>query len=325
MSVQADWVVLGLVCAVLVAAVVVAVVTTVKYSNGAKALKPSAVQNGAVSALATIQTFPGNIVSTGKDDIPVVQINGSWLYAGTDAFPVVLSGVSSSLKVMTGLPVGRSLFLLGGLLTYTKLCNTFTPKDIDSKPWALTTKAAEIVPGLKQVTIGLAPGKNAATGKYTSPFLQTLIKEGYTSWTFTNRANLMALYVGTPAASCLNWCWVPLDTAYPEKYVINLKPTQNEFWTHAVIDVGRWLSVMPGGSPDRLPLLLQTGSNCPLAISSEAYVVTADSDLPTNWCILGVSAVAFQSACTFDLAGGRVGLSTVAIGNIVENSKTYLF
>lgn len=321
MSVQTDWIVIGLACAVLVAAMAVAIVTTVKYSK-----KPARIGNhSAPPVFVTIETFPGTITAAGKDTIPVVQINGSWLYAGTDTFPVVLSGVSANLKVTTGLPVGRSLFLSGGLLTLTKLCNTFTPNDIEPKQWAVATQAAEIVPDLKGVILGLAPSKHTATGKYVSPFLQTLTKAGYTSWTFTSRANLMALYVGTPAASCLNWCWAPLDQTYPSQYVITLKPTLNEPWTHAVIDVGRWLSVMPGGSAERPPLLLQTSTNCPLAVSSEAYVISADAALLPNWCILGISAVAFQSACTFDLAGSRIGFSTIAIGNIVENSQTYLF
>jgi hypothetical protein len=323
MTVQTDWIVIGLVCAVLAAAMAVAIVTTVKFSKTHSSRKTS--HSSVAPVFVTIETFPGTIVAAGKDSIPVVQINGSWLYAGTDTFQVVLSGVSANLKVSTGLPVGRSLFLSGGLLTLSKLCNTFTPNDIEPKPWAVATQAAEIVPGLEGVILGLAPSKHTATGKYISPFLQTLTKAGYTSWTFTSRANLMALYVGTPAAPCLNWCWVPLDKTYPSQYVINLKPTLNEPWTHAVIDVGRWLSVMPGGSPERPPLLLQTSSNCPLDISSEAYVITADAALLPNWCILGISAVAFQSACTFDLAGSRVGFSTISIGNIVENSQTYLF
>jgi len=272
-----------------------------------------------------LQTFPGVIASPGKNDLPVVQLVGSWFLDTQTTFPVGISCKSANLTVANNAPQGRSLFLVGGDLSVGKLCNTFTPKDIKKKAWALVSKNAVVQPGISTTVLGLGPQKDTSTGKYVSPFLKELVKQGFTSWTFTNRLNLMAIYCGVPEGACLSWCWEPFVLPEQSLYIIKLEPTKNEPWTHAVINVGRWMSNFPGWVEDSRPLLLRTSAHCSITVVPESYTTLKNHDLQEGWCELGVSAVAYQSACAFDLGGNRFGLSTVAIGNIVENTKSYSF
>jgi len=307
------WSVVALTLGVLVAAICMASVT---YNKNTKTSTPS--------LTASVQTFPGLIDATTKDDVPKVHLTGSYFYNGSSPFNVYLTCMSADLQMPENDPTGRSLFLTGGELSYAKLCNTFLPSDITPKPWALRSRNANASSAISVTTLGLAPVRGT-DGKFTSPFLSELYRQGYTAWTFTNRKNLMACYAGIPAAPCLTWRWTPFAKPETGLYVVALIPTAKQPWKWAVIDVGRWLSILPGKASSTDMVLLTTSSKCSVQVTPGAYTVGLLPGRDDTWCLLGVSAVSFQSACTFDLKSNRFGLSVAEIGNIVENSRSYSF
>ena len=272
----------------------------------------------------TVQTFPGSIVAVSKDAVPEVSLTGSWFLDGHSPFAVALTCLASALTV----PVneGRLLFLAGGTLNMARFCNTFVPADVVPASWGLVTEGS--VPSSSNgATLGLGRAQSSTGGGYLSPFLQQLTTQGYTSWTFTNRLNVCALYAGCPPAACVSWVWTALLDSEPELYVIQLVPTAREPWTAAVVDIGRWLSVFPGSGHQGGAMLLRTDSKASVPIAPGTYVADEGDGgiLKPGWCLLGASAVAYQSACTLDLTGARLGLSTLAIGNIVDRAQSYAF
>jgi hypothetical protein len=318
-----NWQLWGLVSAgsaALAVAVILAVLMSVRGGN-----------NNNSAPAASLQTFPGSVAAASKDAIPEIALTGSWFLDGHAPFPLALTCVTSTLAVPAN--EGRTLFVAGGALPVARFCNTFTPADVEPAPWGLSTEGA-VVAGSTGSTLGLgrARGGSRVGGgggvggdSYVSPFLATLAARGYGGWTFTNRLNLCAVYAGCPSAACVAWNWTPFLASEPELYVIALAPTAREPWTAAVIDVGRWLSVFPGAGHQGGALLLRTASRVSVPISPGTYVTTTTPALKAGWCLLGASAVAYQSACTFDLAGNRLGLSALAVGNIVESVQSYAF
>jgi hypothetical protein len=281
--------------------------------------------NASSAAEALIQTFPGTVAAPSKDAIPAVAISGSWYLDGNSPFPCAITCLHAALHLPKN--YGRTLFLTGGLLPVRLLCNTFVPADIKSMPWGISTEGAIVTADTVSIGVGRAKSGN----KYKSAFLQELSARGFTGWAFTNRLNVCAVYAGIPYGECSNWGWTPFVTSAtaPNLYVIALTPAASEPWTHAVIDVGRWLSVFPGSANNGRSLLLRTSSKISVPVMSATYVSTLKETeaalLQPGWCLLGASAVAYQSGCAFDLDGNRFGLSTLAVGNIVAAVQSYTF
>ena len=305
--------------AVLSAALIAVTVLAALLATGPMAL---------AAAEATVQTFPGTVAAPNKDAIPVIAITGSWYLDGNTPFPCALTCLHAALHLPNN--YGRTLFLAGGLLPVRMLCNTFVPADIKSMSWGVSTEGAVVkTVAIAEASIGLGRAKSS-NGRYSSPFLQELSARGFTGWAFTNRLNLCAVYAGIHTGDCSTWGWTPLATSLaPNLYVIALAATASEPWTYAVIDVGRWMSIFPGSTHEGRPLLLRTSSRISVPVTSSTYTsVPLGTDvalLQPGWCLLGASAVAYQSGCAFDLAGDRFGVSTLSMGNIVAAVQSYAF
>ena len=251
-----------------------------------------------------------------SDEFPVAEIQASVSGMSTT---VQLSGTSSEAVYPAAMGVKPSMSV--DLAKVGDVCRGFLPVSADVT-WTLdtsggTTSADNVIPHL-----GLAKAKDAS-GNYTSPFLRALTARKFTGWTVTEHLKQIAIHPGILSSPCIVWQWTPLVTlpGYEGLYAIKLDPTPANTWTHAVIDVGFWLSNLPGSSPCTRAVSLRTQTGQSILLTPSTYVDYVDTRGPKvplgpDVCVLGVSCLAWDSACAFDLANSRFGLSTLFISNI---------
>ena len=171
-----------------------------------------------------------------------------------------------------------------------------------------------------ETVLGLARAR-AADGQYVSPFLRDLVRRHYGgSWCMSERLKTVTLYAGVVNAPCFTWVWTPLLPG--ELYAIALQPGSAAPWTTAVLDVGRWVSILPGAAPQEV-IQLQTSTWNPLLVT--VFDTTAVPGSNSSTCILGLSALAWNSICCFDVSNSRFGLVNAQVGNVVTNAGTYSF
>lgn len=166
-----------------------------------------------------------------------------------------------------------------------------------------------------EVVIGLAPERVGADGLsrvFVSPVLDLLRREGKpVEWCF-NVAHRPKTYLSLtiPEAACFPWCWSAMDTSQG-LYVIELVSSSDAPWPSAVLDIGRWQSILPASSAVRdenQAVLLTTPAGCTFFIRPGTYTVEYSQ---AARCVLGISAGLSGGALAVDLTNYRLGYVAV--------------
>lgn len=323
---------IAVVCVLVAAAVLSAVAVWQSYARVETKTTPSTLgekqSNGSNVALPT---FPGAIQAQFKDALPQVLVVarpaiGAWA-------PARISGTSSVTRVPLGSQwlQASTAELRWSQLSLDTYCNAWGTLQFSDTGWVMPlTPGSTAAVGTSDVTL---PTLGVAGTVKTSAFLASLARAGYSSWMFTSILNRCALYAGTPSGVCLAWTWSPLVPDQNGWYVVKLQPSGDEPWTHAVIDVGRWLSLLPGAAASAeitSSYILRTTTGLTFPVPSGTYQTSAmsvrdDFVLPQGYCLLGVSILARNTAVGFDLKERRLGVSTIQVGNIGEPPQRFQF
>lgn len=281
-----------------------------------------------------ILLLPGEIQPVTTDFLPVTQVMGS--IAGVNA-RVQLSGTSSTLVYPAAMvPAGKypAVSLLLDQVNASDVCNDRLAKDVasmSSQTWTLATADVQTSTTDSILHLGVGRGMREA-GTYKSPFLEALRGAGYSAWTVAEHLKQVTIFPGVLSVPCTVWSWTPLVTlaGYDDLYVIELDATATNPWKYAVLDIGFWLSNMPGSDPCTRSIGLRTKSGQSILLTPSTYVDFVDErgpkvPLSTEVCVLGISCLAWDSACAFDLANNRFGLSTLYLGNVRASDSAYNF
>ena len=78
--------------------------------------------------------------------------------------------------------------------------------------------------------------------------------QGTEGWALHSDGNQVLLYFSVPMGICWPWVWIPLITlTLPDgragAYAFHLIPGPRAPWTHAVLDLGRWHTLLPQPGP----------------------------------------------------------------------------
>ena len=232
---------------------------------------------------------------------------------------IVVSGTTSALTAPDTWPARAAVQLQLGHFSLTQVCNAFAQENIGPQGALDLGEPVRQNDGEGRVVLGVGP---AAGG--SSAFLSALHARGATGFTVTERLGAVTLFWGVLQLPCLPWCWSALEGSgeTASSYAIRLVPSPVCPWTRAVLNVGQWHSVLPGAmADDGNTFDLRTADGCSINVNSGTFVLAPSSDT----CTLGLSCLAWNSACTVDLANWRFGMSNLAIGRVVRNSSTYTF
>jgi hypothetical protein len=260
----------------------------------------------------------GTVTYNNYLDYPGVFIN-SRLCSQNHNFPLALTCMQSVFTSPS--PVSSKLFLESGTIPEILVCNTFTAGSVQRSN-TFSFCGQDFLTGKQNVPALMGVGKaKDDRGVFVSPFLQKLVELGYGgSWCFSERLKECAVYPGVLSLPCTNWTWTPLLPG--ELYALALKPTAGSPWTTAVVDVGRWASVMPGADPNTLQVVETSTGMVFTAIAFDSSSVLVP--LP-NACILGASALVTNRLCCFDVANSRFGVNSIYIGDVLTKPTAYVF
>lgn len=158
-----------------------------------------------------------------------------------------------------------------------------------------------------EAVLGLGPQK--IDGVYLSPVLAELAKRGHPVRFVISEANARVIMAFTiPEGTCFNYCWTPMTST--TSYLLKLEASKDEPWTSAVLDFGRWHSLLPGRKANNESLQLRTSAGCSFFLQVGTYK-TSPEFKPT--CIMGTSAGFQGSVSAFDLSQNRFGIVPVIV------------
>jgi hypothetical protein len=162
-----------------------------------------------------------------------------------------------------------------------------------------------------EVVIGLSPARVGGSRVFVSPILELLRREGKpVEWCF-NVAHRPKTYLSLtiPDAPCFSWCWSAMDVSQG-LYVIGLVPSSDAPWTSAVLDIGKWQSVLPATADgtSNQSVLLKTPEGCTFFIRPGTYTMDYSK---TARCVLGISAGLSGGALALDVTNYRLGYVAV--------------
>jgi hypothetical protein len=217
-------------------------------------------------------------------------------------------------------PIVGELVLESGTIAEIRVCNTFSASNVESSN-TFSFCGQDFLIGKEGVPAIMGVGKaKDGRGLFVSPFMQKLVEMGYGgSWCFSERLKECAVYPGVLTLPCTTWNWTPLLPG--DLYAVALKPTAVSPWTTAVIDIGRWASVMPGADPNTLQVVQTITGMVFTAIAFDS----SSGIVPPKTCILGASALVANRLCCFDVVNTRFGVNSIFIGDVLTKPTAYVF
>jgi hypothetical protein len=156
----------------------------------------------------------------------------------------------------------------------------------------------------------------------SSAFVNVLNLNGFTSWVLINAVGVIDIYPGIPKVPCLNWIWTPMESN-TDNYIIKLRASEQYPWQYAIINMGSFESNLPGINADTVVHLTSiTGASIVIPPGSYTTEKAVDERVPVS---LGISAIAWNSACAVDLGANMFGMSIIKIGQLPSVTTPFLF
>ena len=243
---------------------------------------------------------------------PHVALSGSVLVHEASSPISVVVAITTTWAgfAVAGVPEGTwvSWQLVGAPYTSTNCINgleqgskPLTPHTISMGTVQTTGPGDSLSPGT--ALLGLGPGK--VKGVFASPLVVHS-----PVWHLIQNNYRVALGVGLGDQSCASlWCWSPMTISNPTspnaQYVVALAPSPESPWTSAVLDLGRWFSVLPNASTDNAFYLLKTSTGCVLTV--DQFETTTSTTSSSTVAILGASMGIDNANFALDVHGLRFG------------------